>query len=253
MTARASAAVLDVPPAPPLDPARHALFLDFDGTLAPIAPRPEAVRIDPELNARLARLSARLGGRLAVISGRTVADIDRLLGGSVQAIAGVHGLERRGHEGRLVQAPPAPGLAEARAALERFVAERPGTLLEDKSAALALHYRLAPEAAAEARTLAAETARRCGLNLQLGDMVAELKTPGADKGAAVRALMSEPPFAGAVPVFVGDDLTDEHGFEAARELGGFGVLVAAERETAATCRLADVGAVHAWLAAALDA
>jgi trehalose 6-phosphate phosphatase len=244
-----TAAAADATLRPALDPAAAALFLDFDGTLAPLAPRPEDVRKDDELNRLLVRLAGKLHGRLAVVSGRTVTDVDRLLGGAAPAVAGVHGLERRSVDGRIARAAPPPGLEPAREALAAFCSARPGLLLEDKGLGVALHYRQAPDCAGAARSLAARLADEHGLAFQPGDMVAELRAPGADKGAAVRAFMSEPPFAGAVPVFVGDDLTDEHGFEAAVALGGRGVLVGPPRQSAARERLEDVPAVRAWIEA----
>ena len=235
---------------PPLDADRAALFLDLDGTLAPLAPRPEDVRAEPELTALLRRLGERLDGRLAVVSGRTVAELDQILEGAAPNVAGVHGLERR-TMGGLTRAAPAPGLAAVRAELDRLDAELDGIHIEDKTIGLALHYRQAPSAEPRIRALARRLAAEHGLELQLGSMVAELKTPGSDKGSAVRAFMAEPPFAGAAPVFVGDDLTDEHGFEAADALGGYGVLVASDRPSAARDHLPDVAAVRRWLAAAL--
>ena len=241
--------VLDRGPAPPpaLDPSRTALFLDLDGTLAPIAQRPDAVVPSAELTQLLKSASLRLHGRLAVISGRSLQDIDRILEGVVVPAAAVHGLVRRNAKGAILTLPPHPGLNLARASLDRL-SDRPGILLEDKRLALAVHYRKAPDAEeailAACRNIAATT----GLVLQLGRMVAELRTPGADKGDSVRAFMAEQPFAGAVPVFVGDDLTDEDGFSAAAALGGYGVLVGEERRSAARCRLADVEAVLGWLA-----
>ena len=110
-----------------------------------------------------------------------------------------------------------------------------------------LHYRGARAFADEASALARRLAEETGLTLQGGDLVVELKTPGTSKGTAVRAFMAEAPFTGALPVMVGDDLTDEDGFEAAEALGGFGVLVGPERRTAARYRLEDVEAVLAWL------
>lgn len=234
---------------PPLDPARDALFLDLDGTLVGFRPRPEQVTADAALIALLRRTAKRLSGRLAVVSGRTVADVDRVLEGAVATVAGVHGLERRSGSG-VHRAEPAPRLAAAVAELAQWAGERDGLNLEDKTLGCTLHYRRAPQHEADARTFAAGVAERHGLDLQLGDMVAELKTPGADKGRAVHAVMAEPPFVGARPVFVGDDLTDEHGFRAAVELGGWGVRVGAPRETVATYGLADPAAVRAWLGAA---
>lgn len=228
-----------------------ALFLDLDGTLAAIEPRPEDVKPEPWRTQLLLELGERLGGRLAVISGRSLEEVDRILEGSVTAIAAVHGLVRRKADGGLEQAPPDPDLPRARQRLEDLASVHPGLTLEDKGLSVALHYRLAPEAdevvRSEARSVAADT----GLRLQLGDMVAELCTPGLDKGSAVRAFMKETPFKGAAPVFVGDDLTDEHGFRAARNLGGAGVLVGPLRPTAAELRLDSVDAVRAWLEAAL--
>ena len=228
-----------------------ALFLDLDGTLAAIKPRPEDVRPEPWRTALLHRLGERLGGRLAVISGRTLDEVDRILEGSVQTVAAVHGLVRRRADGSLEQAPPDPGLPGARDRLLALASTIPGLALEDKGLSLALHFRQAPEAQdevrAEARSIAADT----GLRLQLGDMVAELCTPGLDKGTALKAFMREPPFKGAAPVFVGDDLTDENGFQAATGLGGVGLLVGPLRPTHADMRLESVEAVRAWLEAGL--
>jgi trehalose 6-phosphate phosphatase len=123
--------------------------------------------------------------------------------------------------------------------------------VEDKGLSLAIHFRQAPELGPEVRREAEAISAEAGLSLQLGDMVAELCTPGLDKGAAVKAFMRERPFDGAVPVFVGDDLTDENGFRAVRHLGGVSILVGPARPTDADMRLHDVPAVRAWLEAAL--
>lgn len=246
-----AASLLAKPPCPPLDPGTTALFLDLDGTLAAIAPRPEGVRPDPALNTLLRRLHKRLHGRLAVVSGRTLADVDALLEGAVPALAGVHGLERRAADGGVTAAAPARGVASTVRRLQAFAERRPGLLVEDKGLSVTLHYRQAPEHEPAARALVEARARTCGLKLEQGHKVFELKTPGADKGSAVRAFMAEPPFAGAVPIFVGDDRTDEDGFAAAAALGGWGVRVGGEGPTAARESLADPAAVRAWLEAAL--
>ena len=236
-----------LPRPPELDSAKHALFLDLDGTLSPIRSRPEDVGPEPELSALLQRLQDSFGGALAVVSGRAIADLERITGGAVAAMAGVHGLERRLADGRTARAEPSPALAHAAEVLRSFSAGTSGLLVEDKGLAVTLHWRMAPEQQPAAQALAADLAARTGLTLQNGDHVAELKTPGADKGAAVAAFMAEFPFAGRTPVFVGDDLTDEHGFRAAAVGGGFGVLVGSERPTCATHRLAGVADVRAWL------
>lgn len=234
---------------PALDAQDAAVFLDLDGTLAPIAPRPEDVGPDPRRTALIERLSQRLGGRLAVLSGRTLTDIDRILEGRVAAVAAVHGLVWRGGDGRVAEPTPHAGLAVARETFARLADRDPGLLVEDKGLSVALHYRLAPRfrdlAILAAEGLSAET----GLSFQPGHMVVELRTPGPDKGDSLRRFMAEAPFAGRRPVFIGDDLTDEPAFRAAAALGGHGVLVGAERASAADWRVPDVAAVLAWLEA----
>lgn len=236
-------------PPPALDPARTALFLDLDGTIAPIKPRPRDVTPLPARTELLKAATRRLGGRLAVISGRALPEIDYILHGAVTAAAAVHGLVRRNAAGSVLAHPPHPALNAARVALD-WLEDQPGILIEDKNLGIAVHYRSAPERAREVEAVCREIAATTGLTLQLGSMVVELRTPGADKGDSVRAFMAETPFKGAVPVFVGDDITDEDGFAAAEALGGYGVLVGEERETAAHYRLDDVDAVLAWLAGA---
>jgi len=140
-----------------------------------------------------------------------------------------------------------PQLAYARAELLKFADLRAGIVMEDKGLGIALHYRRAPEAAIAARRLVFRLATSTGLAVQQGDMVMELRTPGPDKGSAVVAFMAEPPFAGSVPVFVGDDLTDEDAFAVTRASGGLSIQVGTERESQASHRLADVDAVFAWL------
>ncbi|MET0293947.1 MAG: trehalose-phosphatase [Phenylobacterium sp.] len=227
-----------------------ALFLDLDGTLAPIAARPQDVKPNPRVTALIDRLSARLNGRLAILSGRTLEDIDRILEGRIKAVAAVHGLARRSADGELATRAPHPALDEARAALQGLAETDVGLLVEEKGLSVALHYRLAPGKAGAALALGEAVAERTGLTLQPGHMVVELRTPGPSKGDSLRQFMAAPPFEGAVPVFVGDDLTDEPGFKAAAGLGGFGVLVGPERATAARWRVDGVDAVLGWLEAA---
>jgi len=239
-------------PAPkPLSLRECALFLDLDGTLAPIAARPQDVRPDPRRTDVLERLAEAANGRLAVVTGRTLADVDRILEGRVIAVAAVHGLVRRDPTGALHERSPHPGLREAAEAFREFASRDSGLLVEEKGLSIALHFRLARNHAEGARALARRIAAATGLTLQDGDMVEELRTPGPTKADSVRAFMAEPPFHGACPMFLGDDATDEDGFTAARELGGAGVLVGAARPTGAKYRLAGVEAALAWLEAAL--
>lgn len=241
---------IEIRPAPPVRPAgRLALFLDLDGVLAPMAPSPGAVVADPRRTAVLRVLNRSLGGRLAIVSGRTLGEIDRIADGASPSAAGVHGLERRSANGRVERPDPSPAIAGVLDRFQAFARERPGVIVEDKGISAGLHYRQAPQAADEAHQIARRLASETGLTLQTGHMVLELRTPGPDKGGAVRAFMAEPPFLGARPVMLGDDLTDEAGFLAARSLGGFGVLVGSPRPTAAAFGLPDVGAVLDWLEA----
>ena len=234
-------------PPPPDNLPGLALFLDLDGVLAPLVATPDAVVPDARRSSVLRALSLRLNGRVAIVSGRPLSEIDRIAESAVTSASGVHGLERRRADGRLIASEPHEAVREAVAAFQAFADDRPGLIVEDKTVAAGLHFRADPGQAEAAEALAQDLADRTGLKLQPGKLVLELKTPGTDKGTALAAFMTEPPFAGGVPVMVGDDLTDEHGFRAAKALGGFGVLVGAPRETSASHGLTDVAAVLDWL------
>ncbi|ESR22885.1 trehalose-phosphatase [Lutibaculum baratangense] len=236
------------PPAPD-----WALFLDFDGTLVEIAETPDAVRVSPDLLPVLRDLFDLLGGALAVVSGRAIADIDARLGAEGFPAAGLHGLELRTRGGGPVETAVEPEMLDHfREVFGAFERENPGILMEDKGAAVTLHYRRRPELA-EATARVVEDALRGqeGFHALNGKMVIEVKPDGADKGGAVRGFMAGPPFLGRTPVYLGDDVTDEHAMLAAAELGGFGVKVG-EGETVARYRLDSVPAVHGWLIAAAD-
>jgi len=240
-----------LPAAPDLTtPAEISLFLDFDGTLVDIAERHDAVVVEPSLGRLVTALADRLDGRMAVVSGRSVDAILSYLGieGSTPfAVAGSHGLELRWSDGRN-EAPARPeGLDEAITAFEALAETHPGVVVEEKPFGAALHYRQAPDAGPACDALAENVAASTGFTLQRGKMVVELRALGADKGDAVRRFMADPPMAGTRPVFIGDDLTDEPGFRAADEMGGWGVLVGGPRATAARYRLAGVDEVHEWL------
>jgi trehalose 6-phosphate phosphatase len=238
---------------PPLSGATHALLLDFDGTLVEIVDRPDAVVVDEALAALLSRLIGTFGGRVALVSGRSVVQIEEFLSGAVPeiAIVGSHGAELRlGQRYVTPDRPPALTVAE-RALAEAFGVED-GVVIEGKSFGVAVHYRMADRDAAPAientaRRLMERFVGKDGLVLQEGKMMIELRTGGHDKGSGIAALLGYAPFAGCVPVFAGDDVTDEAGFEAVAAHGGMGVLVGAERPTAARFRLRDVAAVRGWL------
>lgn len=249
--ARPGARALHPPPPPPLP--EWAYFFDIDGTLADIAAAPAGARVDPEFRRLLAALARRSGGAVALITGRAIADTDRLFAGLRLPVAGQHGAERRGAAGRVWRhAVPAAELAEARRRLGAAAAGHPGLILEDKGLALALHYRRAPRLAGYAHRLVRAAAGRLGgrYSVRAGKRVVELVPDGCDKGAAVLEFLAEPPFRGRTPVFVGDDASDEHGFTVVNRLHGHSVKVGAGRSTA-RWRLADVAAVRAWLASGL--
>lgn len=224
-----------------------ALFLDFDGTLVELAETPDAIRVPPALPGLLRRLCSRLEGRLAIISGRAIADLERHLDCSGVAISGSHGLELRLSDGVRIPLAAPIDLAGLREKIERFAAQAAGLLVEAKPSSIALHYRQAPGEAERAERFMSALAQKSGLALQPGKMVIEIRPSGADKGDAVRALMAEPEFGGARPVVVGDDMTDEDAFEAAAAMGGTGILVGPLRASAAAFRLPDVAAVERWL------
>ena len=238
------------PPPPRLD---WAYFLDVDGTLIDIADTPDAVHVDDALLALIARLQRASGGAVALVSGRALSFLDHRLGALHLPVAGQHGLERRDASGRVwMHAAPPAARSAIKAALAPVLARHPGLLLEDKGLTLALHYRLAPQLAAYAHRLMARlaAAANAGLEVQRGRRVAEIKPAGVDKGAAVAAYLAEPPFARRRPVFIGDDLNDEHGFAEVNRLDGISIKVG-KGASCARYRLADVAAVRRWLADAL--
>ncbi len=237
----------DLPPPTPDLLRRASLFLDFDGTLVEIADRPDGVSVAREVPSLLARLGAAVPGGVAIVSGRPVGEVQALVAPAALAIAGSHGLEIAGADGDTAAPDRPAALDTALASAQAFAADHPGTLVEDKPFGVGLHYRGAPDAAGAICALAEELAARHDLHLQHGKMVVELRLAGRDKGAAVEWLMREPLRQRTVPVFVGDDVTDEAGFAAAVAMGGAGILVGPPRDTAATHRVDGVRDVLAWL------
>lgn len=210
------------------------------------------MRADDDLRALLTRLAEKLDGRLAVISGRSLEQVDLILGPVAEglAVSGSHGCE---HRWKGVWARPMrPEALDLVAERFRIFADgRPGLLVEEKSYGAALHYRMNPEVEQAARALAEELSAQHELHLQHGKMMVELRVTGGDKGQAIQRLMSRPPMKGTVPVFVGDDVTDEPGFAAARELGGHGILIGAPRVTAADHVIASPADLREWLGKAV--
>ena len=237
-----------------VDPARWALFLDVDGTLLGFQSRPEDVHLHDSLRGVLSALDAGLGRAIALVSGRTLADLDRIQAPLRLPAAGLHGLERRDADGTVDHGLKGTALDHLRDGLNDLVQDHDSLWLEDKGRALAVHYRADPGLH---RTVLDRVHALCAreapdtLAVLDGKMVCEVKPRHADKGSAIRAFMARPPFDGRIPVFLGDDVTDEDGFRAVNALGGLSVRVGAqpaEKLTHAAYRLADEPAVEAWLA-----
>lgn len=224
-------------PAPPNEPAltalsmypqEWALFLDIDGTLLDLAERPEAVSVPPHLPFILHTLSRRLDGALALVTGRSVGFVDTLFAPYRFPVAGLHGAERRDYGGRLRRALVPHAFQEMKRAIAREAEAWPGAIVEDKGAAVAVHYRMAPEhgdAIAEAMQRYLQEAGP-DWTLQRGKLVYEICPARSSKGQAVETFLEEEPFSGRRPLAIGDDVTDETMFEVANRLGGQSVRVA---------------------------
>jgi trehalose 6-phosphate phosphatase len=218
-----------------------ALFLDFDGTLVELAETPQGVTVPPYLSAGLQSLSQSLQGRLAIITGRPLDALDGFLGPHSIAAVGSHGGEYRGAP------PPPPPLSPASlASIENFRRKYPDLIVEPKPFGIALHYRQQPEAASSVYQLLEKIAEDENLAVKPGKMLVEIGPSKDHKGAAVRTLMSQMPFRGARPIFIGDDVTDEDGFHAVKAAGGYGILVGPNRATAADFHLHAPGDVLRW-------
>jgi trehalose 6-phosphate phosphatase len=228
------------------------LFLDVDGTLLDIAPRPEAVEVQPRLLDDLAAVERATGGALALVSGRLIADLDELFAPLRLAAAGVHGAEMR-----LRPEGPVTRLAEGRLgdeawqALLGLLCEFPGSYAEHKTASFAVHY---GDPGTDIRRLRGALSTFIGrlsrpdapLHLVAGKAVFEIQLTGFDKGRAIRCFMAGPPFCGRQPVFIGDDELDRPAFDTALELGGMAYSVGGELPGVSGV-FAAPAEVRAWL------
>ncbi|MGI9492198.1 MAG: trehalose-phosphatase [Geminicoccaceae bacterium] len=239
-------------PSPPLVSLDHAaLFFDVDGTLVEIEKKPDAVSVSAELRRLLRSLIDRSDGALALVSGRSIDQLDALFQPLAFSASGLHGLEHRMLPSEITRAAVDPTvMSAAKLSLDQFAKGRKGVLVEDKGLTLALHYRMAPEhheAAADwVRNLVDDS--QSNFVLLEGKMVFELKPPGFDKGRAIVDFMQEPPFRGRCPIFAGDDVTDEAGFDAVNAMSGMSIKIGDdERQTTAAYGLETVQATLAWL------
>jgi trehalose 6-phosphate phosphatase len=224
------------------------LFLDVDGTLLEFTDSPLETHADAGLKALLSEVAERLGGALALVSGRSIEYLDALFAPLRLPAAGLHGVERRKASGVMHGASFVDSrLDRARTALQAFVQAHPGTILEDKGRTVAVHFRMAPGAEPSVRDTVVAVAAQLGssYHIQGGNMMLEIKPRGFSKSSAIAAFMKEPPFSGRKPVFVGDDLTDEGGFKTVEDAGGISVSVG--NRVRGQYRLDDPAAVRGWL------
>jgi trehalose 6-phosphate phosphatase len=227
-----------------------ALFLDVDGTLLEIAETPQSVHVPPTLRQLLVSLSLRLDGALALVSGRTLNDLDHLFAPLRFCAAGVHGWERRQVTGCVSRPQLDPrSLDCARDHLRRFAKRYPGLIVEDKGHALAVHFRRHPHLSAEVRDAVNAACRQLGgaFAVQAGKCVFEIRPEGCTKGTAVSAFMQEPPFSNRLPIYIGDDLTDEDAFAMVNAVGGISIKVGEHQRTLAQHCLPGVPQVLRWL------
>lgn len=233
---------------PPLGP-EHALFLDFDGTLVGFASTPNGVKVSPELVGNLEKVSERLGGALAIVTGREIVNIGEQLAPLELPVAGSHGAERKRSDGQ-IETPDetvAQVAGEIADALKAELGDIDKMIIERKVFSVAVHYRQVPEWGEKAvETALGIVANSDGFEAVLGNMVIEIRPKNLSKGSAVEAFMAEEPFAGRIPVFVGDDTTDEDGIRVAMGMGGFGIKVGTATSLA-RYRLGGPENVHAWL------
>ena len=212
------------------EPEKWALFLDIDGTLIDLAPSPDEIVVPPDLPGNLKSISDRLGGALALVTGRGLPYADQLFQPYQFPIAGLHGSECRLADGSVHRIAATDAFDEVKDALRAAAGRWPGVLIEDKGAAVAAHYRQAPERRAEVEEAMEYYLLQAGpdFTLQRGKMVFEIRPARADKGAALRAYLAEAPFKGRLPIAIGDDVTDEAMFEAVNSLNGHSIRIAEE-------------------------
>ena len=236
-----------------LDSSRYAIFLDFDGVIADIAPRPDAVTV-PEFRASVvADLRRATEGALALVSGREIDDIRSVFPGYEGAASGGHGAETEWPDGTRESATADPASIESvREAMRSFADTREGLLFETKRLGGVLHYRADPSLEEPARRMVETLLEdHPALELQVAKMAFEVKPAGFSKGSVIEAFMARAPFAGRVPFYAGDDVTDEAAFEVVNGMGGTSVKVG-EGATCASYRADSPSDLFAWLGSQLE-
>ncbi|MDJ0958892.1 MAG: trehalose-phosphatase [Arenicellales bacterium] len=227
-----------------------AFFLDVDGTLLELVEHPELARPTPRIKSIVHHLQLVTEGAVALVSGRSISTLDSIFLPLVLPIAGLHGLERRDATGNLrIDLATDKPLDDVRERLANFCEAHPGTLIEDKGVTIALHYRNAPDAKDAAELCMEEVLRELGSHFEIkrGKMVLEVRPSGDNKGSAIGEFMREAPFKGRVPIFIGDDVTDEDGFDMVNRLGGYSIRVGNDGDSNAQYRITNVETVLQWL------
>ncbi|MFM9845246.1 MAG: trehalose-phosphatase [Dongiaceae bacterium] len=233
------------------NPDRWALFLDVDGTILDVAATPDDVDVPPDLMRSLQRVEPLLSGALALVSGRTIATLDRLFAPLSLTAAGEHGAELRLGPGQPIARCSSRLLdPELKSALQQLVVEHPALLLEEKPASIVVHYRRAPEIGrgVERRLQAILTKADQGLGIFPSKMSWDIRDGTCSKGTALVQIMAQERFCGRLPVYIGDDRTDEDGFTEAERAGGIALAVAGEYRASRAPAFASPAAVRAWLA-----
>lgn len=237
--------------APPLLHANSAFMSDFDGTLVELAPLPDAVSVSAGLAGWLHQLEAHLNHALAIVTGRRLADVDTHLSSLLLMGAGAHGAEIRPEIGARVVPIVAPLESTLVDSINAALRDLPDVWVENKTFALAAHFRQNPAAGPECQTrIRSVLSGLDGVEVFEGHAVVEVRIKGVSKGAATRSFLGTPVFAGRTPVFVGDDFADEEAFLAVQSAGGHGIKVG-PGSTRAQYRLPDVAAVHRWICESL--
>lgn len=241
----------------PVNLREWAVFLDVDGTLIDLASTPTGIVIPEELPAQLFALSGLVGGAMALVTGRSIKSADSMFAPYQFTIAGMHGSEVRSSSGEISRKMiDRTALDQARQELEKLTARWPQAIIEDKGLAIAMHYRLVPEAerAVQATMSTIHSRLGDGWKLQSGKMVVELLPSGTDKGSAIADFMSMPPFKGRKPLAIGDDLTDEAMFHFVNASNGRSVRVGeALFQSEARHKVQSANEVRAWIAAVTSA
>src|SRR2546423_7735547 len=230
-----------------------AILLDIDGTLLDLMPTPREVWVPPGLSKTLNRLLERTSGALALVSGRSLNDIDLIFAPEEFPAVGGHGAEMRvSAEAVVTNAPPMD--KELKRRLAAIAKLSPGILLEDKGYSLALHYRLAPHAEKaiyEAVSLIRADLPNAPIEVMPGKCVCEIKHSGFNKASGVTELMTHDPFKGRRPIFIGDDVTDESVFAIMPDLGGLAFSVGRRAKGVVSC-FDEPRDVREWLARLVD-